>query len=162
MPFITLRDGAQFYYKDWHPKDSTTTVVFSHGWPLSSDGWEKQMFFLASRGYRVIAYDRRGHGRSDQTWENNDVDSWADDVSELFEKLDLKNVVLVGHSTGGGEVARYCARRERHPFPFPLQNNTVLCKGCQLIYVPRWYIQRDQDRLHQLRGPANGAISRLP
>lgn len=114
MPYTTLRDGAQLYYKDWNPKSATPggpTVLFSHGWPLSSDGWEKQMLFLANQGYRVIAHDRRGHGRSEQTWEGNNVDSWADDLAELIESLDLRELVLVGHSTGGGEIARYCARR---------------------------------------------------
>ncbi|KAK3347108.1 Alpha/beta hydrolase protein [Lasiosphaeria hispida] len=110
MPYITLRDGAQFYYKDWNPSESTGAVLFSHGWPLSADAWEKQMFFLAGHGYRVIAHDRRGHGRSDQTWDRNDVDNWADDLAELIEKLDLTELVLVGHSTGGAEVARYCTR----------------------------------------------------
>ncbi|KAK1754441.1 Alpha/Beta hydrolase protein [Echria macrotheca] len=110
MPFTTLRDGAQLYYKDWNPQGSTHTAVFSHGWPLSADAWDKQMFFLASRGVRVVAHDRRGHGRSEQTWERNDVDNWADDLAELIDKLDLKNIVLVGHSTGGGEVARYTKR----------------------------------------------------
>ena len=112
MPFLTLRDGAQLYYKDWNPKVNATTVVFSHGWPLSSDGWEKQMLFLASHGYRVVAHDRRGHGRSEQTWERNDVNNWADDLSELIEKLDLKEIMLVGHSTGGAEAAKYCGRRK--------------------------------------------------
>lgn len=111
MPFITLRDSAQLYYKDWGNKTGPT-VLFSHGWPLNADNWEAQMFFLANRGYRVVAHDRRGHGRSEQTWEGNDIDSWADDLAELVEKLDLKDMTVVGHSTGGSELVRYCARRE--------------------------------------------------
>jgi len=109
MPFITLRDNAELYYKDWGNKTGPV-VLFSHGWPLNADNWEAQMFFLANQGYRTIAHDRRGHGRSEQTWENNDIDSWADDLSELVEKLDLKDMTVVGHSTGGSELVRYCAR----------------------------------------------------
>jgi len=110
MPYITLRDGAQLYYKD-HGKKDGPVFLFSHGWPLNSDDWENQMFFLANHGCRVVAHDRRGHGRSEQTWEGNDVDSWADDLHELFEKLDLKDMIIVGHSTGGSELVRFCARR---------------------------------------------------
>ena len=94
----------EIYYKDW---GSGQPVVFSHGWPLSADAWEDQMFYLASRGYRVIAHDRRGHGRSSQPWNGNDMDTYADDLAKLVEALDLKNAIHVGHSTGGGEVARY-------------------------------------------------------
>jgi len=111
MPFITLRDAAQLYYKDWGNK-TDPVVLFSHGWPLNADNWESQMFFLANHGYRAIAHDRRGHGRSEQTWEGNDIDTWADDLAELVEKLDLKDMMVVGHSTGGSELVRYCARRE--------------------------------------------------
>jgi len=109
MTFLTLKDGTEIYYKDWGNK-SGATVVFSHGWPLNSDNWENQMFFLANKGYRVIAHDRRGHGRSSQPWEGNDIDTWADDLYQLFEHLDLKDVMLVGHSTGGAEVARVIGR----------------------------------------------------
>ena len=109
MPVLTLKDGAELYYKDWGNK-SGSVVVFSHGWPLNSDNWENQMFFLANHGYRVIAHDRRGHGRSSQPWEGNDMNTWADDLHQLFEHLDIKNVMLVGHSTGGGEVARFIGR----------------------------------------------------
>jgi len=107
MTTITTKDSTQIYYKDW---GTGQPVVFSHGWPLSADAWEDQMFFLASRGYRCIAHDRRGHGRSSQPWNGNDMDTYADDLAELVEKLDLKNAVHVGHSTGGGEVARYIGR----------------------------------------------------
>jgi non-heme chloroperoxidase len=107
MPNITTKDGTQIYYKDW---GSGQPVVFSHGWPLSSDAWEDQMVFLAARGYRCIAHDRRGHGRSSQPWNGNDMDTYADDLAALVEALDLTNAVHVGHSTGGGEVARYIGR----------------------------------------------------
>jgi non-heme chloroperoxidase len=107
MPNITTRDGTEIYYKDW---GEGQPVVFSHGWPLSSDAFEDQMYFLASRGYRCIAHDRRGHGRSSQPWGGNDMDTYADDLAELVEALDLKDAIHVGHSTGGGEVARYIGR----------------------------------------------------
>jgi len=109
MPSITTRDGTEIYYKDWGDR-SAQTIVFSHGWPLSSDDWASQMMFLSEAGYRTIAHDRRGHGRSSQPWTGNDMDTYADDLSELLESLDLHNIVLVGHSTGGGEVARYLGR----------------------------------------------------
>ena len=104
---FTTRDGAEIYYKDW---GTGRPIVFSHGWPLSSDAFEDQMFFLAQRGFRCIAHDRRGHGRSSQPWNGNDMDHYADDLAELLTHLDLTEVVLVGHSTGGGEVARYIGR----------------------------------------------------
>jgi non-heme chloroperoxidase len=104
---ITTRDGTEIYYKDW---GSGQPIVFSHGWPLSADAWDSQMLFLAAHGFRAIAQDRRGHGRSSQPWQGNDMDTYADDLASLTEALDLKNAVHVGHSTGGGEVVRYITR----------------------------------------------------
>jgi non-heme chloroperoxidase len=107
MPTLTTKDGTQIYYKDW---GTGQPVVFSHGWPLSADAWEDQMIFLAARGYRCIAHDRRGHGRSSQPWNGNDMNTYADDLAALVGALDLKGATHVGHSTGGGEVARYIGR----------------------------------------------------
>jgi non-heme chloroperoxidase len=107
MGTITTKDGTTIFYKDW---GKGQPIVFSHGWPLSADDWDGQMLYFGNLGYRVIAHDRRGHGRSDQTWDGNDMDTYADDLAELFEKLDLHDAILIGHSTGGGEVARYLGR----------------------------------------------------
>lgn len=107
MATVTTRDGTNIFYKDW---GSGQPVVFSHGWPLSADAWDGQMQALGEAGFRVVAHDRRSHGRSDQTWSGNDMDHYADDLAALIEALDLKDVVLVSHSTGGGEVSHYCGR----------------------------------------------------
>jgi non-heme chloroperoxidase len=107
MPMITALDGTEIYYKDW---GTGQPVVFSHGWPLSADAWDDQMFFLAGQGYRCIAHDRRGHGRSSQPWTGNDLDTYADDLAAVVTTLNLKDTIHVGHSTGGGEVARYIGR----------------------------------------------------
>jgi len=107
MPTMTTKDGTQIYYKDW---GEGPPLVFSHGWPLSADAWEDQMIFLAARGYRCIAHDRRGHGRSGQPWNGNDMDTYADDLAELVAALDLRDAIHIGHSTGGGEVTRYIGR----------------------------------------------------
>jgi len=107
MPTITTKDGVEIFYKDW---GSGQPIVFSHGWPLSADDWDAQMMFFASNGYRVIAHDRRGHGRSSQTWDGNEMDTYADDLRALVLALDLRDAIHVGHSTGGGEVARYLGR----------------------------------------------------
>jgi len=111
MPFITTRDGADIFYKDWGPRDAQP-IVFHHGWPLSADDWDNQLMFFLGEGYRVIAHDRRGHGRSTQTDSGNDMDTYAEDVTALVHALDLTNAIHVGHSTGGGEAARYVARAE--------------------------------------------------
>ncbi len=107
MPIITTHDGTELFYKDW---GVGRPVVFSHGWPLNADAWDQQLLFMASHGFRVIAHDRRGHGRSSQAWDGNTMDQYADDLGELVDTLDLDDVLLVGHSTGGGEVVRYLAR----------------------------------------------------
>ena len=107
MDMITTKDGTRIYFKDW---GSGQPVVFSHGWPLNADAWDDQMMFLAARGYRCIAHDRRGHGRSSQPWHGHDMDTYADDLATLVETLDLRNAIHVGHSTGGGEVVRYIGR----------------------------------------------------
>src|SRR5882762_3517823 len=107
MPRITTKDGTKIFYKDW---GSGQPVVFSHGWPLNADAWDDQLFFFASNGYRAIAHDRRGHGRSTQSFKGNDMNTYADDLAALVEELDLADAIHIGHSTGGGEVARYIGR----------------------------------------------------
>jgi non-heme chloroperoxidase len=107
MSFITTKDGTQIFYKDW---GSGQPIVFSHGWPLNADAWDAQMMLFGQHGYRVIAHDRRSHGRSSQTWGGNEMNTYSDDLAQLFEHLDLKSAVMIGHSTGGGEVARYLGR----------------------------------------------------
>jgi non-heme chloroperoxidase len=123
MATITTKDGTTIFYKDW---GRGQPVVFSHGWPLTADAWDAQMLFLGENGYRVIAHDRRGHGRSSQPWNGNDMDTYADDLAALIETLDLKNATLVGHSTGGGEVARYIGRH----------GNTRVSKAILIASVP--------------------------
>ena len=112
MPTITTKDGVEIYYKDW---GKGQPIVFSHGWPLSADDWDNQMLFFLQHGYRVIAHDRRGHGRSTQTGDGHDMDHYADDLAALTAHLDLKNAIHVGHSTGGGEVAHYLGSAWRKP-----------------------------------------------
>ena len=107
MPTITTRDGTNIFYKDW---GSGEPIVFSHGWPLNGEAWENYMWFFAEHGYRTIAHDRRGHGRSDQPWQGNDMDTYADDLAQVIEALDLQGATLIGHSTGGGEITRYVGR----------------------------------------------------
>jgi non-heme chloroperoxidase len=109
MPFVTTKDGVEIFYKDWGPKDAQP-IVFHHGWPLSSDDWDGQMLFFLAKGYRVVAHDRRGHGRSAQVWDGHDMDHYAADAAAVVQHLDLREAVHIGHSTGGGEVARYVAR----------------------------------------------------
>ncbi|KVE05275.1 MULTISPECIES: alpha/beta fold hydrolase [Burkholderia] len=109
MPYVTTKDNVEIFYKDWGPKDAQP-VMFHHGWPLSSDDWDAQLLFFVQHGYRVIAHDRRGHGRSAQVWDGHDMDHYAADAFAVVEALDLRNAVHVGHSTGGGEVARYVAK----------------------------------------------------
>jgi len=112
MAIVTTSDGTKLFYKDWGPKDAQP-IMFHHGWPLSADDWDNQMLFFLSHGYRVIAHDRRGHGRSDQTDTGNDMDTYAADVAEIVRAMDLRDAIHIGHSTGGGEVTRYVVRAER-------------------------------------------------
>ncbi|EPM4252115.1 TPA: alpha/beta hydrolase [Enterobacter hormaechei] len=109
MGYVTTRDGVEIFYKDWGPKDGQV-IFFHHGWPLSSDDWDAQMLFFVNKGFRVVAYDRRGHGRSEQVWDGHDMDHYADDVAAVVEHLNVQGAMHVGHSTGGGEVVRYIAR----------------------------------------------------
>ena len=132
MPTITMKDGTQIFYKDW---GTGQPIVFSHGWPLTADEWDGQMLFFGQRGYRVIAPDRRGHGRSSQTWDGNDMDTYADDLAALFEALDLKDAILVGHSTGGGEVARYLGR----------YGSTRVAKAALVSAVPPLMLKTDKN-----------------
>jgi non-heme chloroperoxidase len=132
MDRFTTKDGTSIFYKDW---GSGPIVTFSHGWPLSADAWDAQMLFLGQRGYRVIAHDRRGHGRSGQTWTGNNMDQYADDLAELVEHLDLRDVTMVGHSTGGGEVARYIGRH----------GNRRVSKAVLIAAVPPLMLKTDKN-----------------
>jgi non-heme chloroperoxidase len=134
MPTIKTRDGTEIFYKDWGPKDAQP-IVFHHGWPLSADDWDNQMLFFLGKGYRVIAHDRRGHGRSEQTDGGNEMDTYATDVIDLVAALDLKNAVHIGHSTGGGEVAHYIARAEPGR----------VAKGVLLEAVPPVMVKKDSN-----------------
>ena len=149
MAMITMHDGTQIYYKDW---GTGQPIVFSHGWPLSSDDWDAQMQYFGEHGFRCIAHDRRGHGRSTQTWNGNDMDTYADDLMTLVEALDLKNAIHVGHSTGGGEVARYIGRHGV---------GTRQGTGCQSRASGRRATFDAQDRRQSWRA-ADGCIRRSP
>ena len=133
MSTIKTEDGAHIFYKDW---GQGQPVVFSHGWPLNADAWDEQLVFLASRGYRVIAHDRRGHGRSSQTWQGNEMNTYADDLARLFEQLDLKNAIVIGHSTGGGEVTRFIGRH----------GTKRVAKAALISAVPPMLIQSETNR----------------
>jgi non-heme chloroperoxidase len=132
MNAITTKDGTSIYYKDW---GTGKPITFSHGWPLSADAWDAQMLFLGHQGYRVIAHDRRGHGRSGQTWTGNDMDTYADDLAELIEALNLRDLTMVGHSTGGGEVARYIGRH----------GNKRVSKAVLIASVPPLMLKTDKN-----------------
>lgn len=136
MAFITAKDGAQLFYNDWGPKDAQP-IFFHHGWPLSADDWDNQMMFFLDKGYRVIAYDRRGHGRSEQTDHGNEMDTYASDVNDVVEALGLRNAIHVGHSTGGGEVAHYVAR-------YGTRNGRV-AKAVLLDAVPPVMVKKDSN-----------------
>ena len=144
MATITIKDGTQIYFKDW---GTGQPVVFSHGWPLSADAWEDQMCFWPSRGYRCIAHDRRGHGRSSQPWNGNEMDTYADDLAALVEALDLKDAIHVGHSTGGGEVARYIGRH----------GTKRVSKAVLISAVPAAHAQNAGES----RRPAHGSFDQL-
>ena len=132
MSFIQLQDGSEIYYKDW---GKGQPIVFSHGWPLHADAWDAQMLFFGQRGYRVIAHDRRSHGRSTQTWTGNDMDTYADDLATLIESLDLTEAILVGHSTGGGEVTRYLGRH----------GSVRVCKAVLIGAVPPVMVKSERN-----------------
>ena len=153
MGFVSAKDGTQIFYKDWGPKDATP-IVFHHGWPLSADDWDAQMMFFLLKGYRVIAHDRRGHGRSTQTWQGNEMDTYAADVIALTDALDLKGAIHVGHSTGGGEVIHYIARHG--------QDNVA--KGVLISAVPPLMVPTNAGsalRMPQL-APTDSDESKLP
>src|SRR6202162_1744285 len=132
MTTIATKDGTQIFYKDW---GIGQPIVFSHGWPLTADDWDAQMLFFGQRGFRVIAHDRRGHGRSTQTWDDNDMDTYADYLAQLVEKLDLRDAIHVGHSTGGGEVVRYLARH----------GSKRVAKAAIISAIPPLMLQTDKN-----------------
>lgn len=134
MPFVTTEDGTQIFYKDWGPSDGAP-VLLSHGWPLNSDAWEATALFLATHGFRAIAHDRRGHGKSTQTWIGNEMDTYADDLACLFSALDLTRVSLIGHSTGGGEIVRYVGRH----------GSDRIAKVVLVSAVPPFMVQTDTN-----------------
>lgn len=156
MGMITTRDGTGIFYKDW---GTGQPVIFSHGWPLNADAWDDQAYFIASRGYRAIAHDRRGHGRSGQAWDGNDMDTYADDLAELIEALDLHDAVLVGHSTGGGEVTRYIGRHGTGRVA-----KAVLVAAVPPLILKTDATRRDADRdvRRHPRRPAQGPLTVLP
>jgi non-heme chloroperoxidase len=140
MPFVTTQDGTEIFYKDW---GSGQPIMFHHGWPLSSDDWDAQLMFFVLRGYRVVAHDRRGHGRSTQTSEGHDMDTYAADAAAVVNHLDLRDAVHVGHSTGGGEVARYVAQHGEGRVAKAVLVSAVPADRCQ----PRWRAHRGVRRL---------------
>jgi non-heme chloroperoxidase len=160
MGTITTRDGTEIFYKDW---GSGRPVVFSHGWPLTADAWDDQLFLVASNGHRAIARDRRGGGRSGQPWNGNDLDTYADDLAELIEALDLHGAVLVGHSTGGGEVTRYIGRRhargQAHANP-SLQVRRVRQPAAPR-HLPAATPERDAPQYPRRRRPGNPGTGEL-
>jgi pimeloyl-ACP methyl ester carboxylesterase len=159
MSRVIAEDGVEIFYKDWGPKDAQP-IVFHHGWPLSSDDWDGQMLFFLSKGYRVIAHDRRGHGRSSQVWDGHDMDHYAADASAVIQHLNLHNAIHIGHSTGGGEVARYVAR---HGEPQGRVAKAVLVSAVPPLMVKtdkksRWPADRSLRRISQGAGRQSRAV----
>jgi non-heme chloroperoxidase len=148
MATITVKDGTKIFYKDW---GKGQPIVFSHGWPLTADDWDGQMLFFGQHGYRVIAHDRRGHGRSSQTWDGNEMNTYADDLAALFETLDLKDAIMVGHSTGGGEVARYLGRH----------GSERVAKAALVSAVPPLMLKTEKNPLGQPVAAFDARRSRL-
>ena len=175
MAMITTRDGTRIFYKDWGPKEAQP-IMFHHGWPLSADDWDNQMLFFLDKGYRVVAHDRRGHGRSDQTDTGNEMDTYAADVAALADALDLKNAIHVGHSTGGGEVIRYVARSKPGRVakavligavpPIMLATPTIIpaaCRWrCSTDFARRCFAIARSSSSMFLPGPSTDSIVRVP
>ena len=149
MRTITAKDGARIFYKDW---GKGQPIVFSHGWPLSSDAWDNQMLFFGQHGYRVVAHDRRSHGRSDQTWEGNNMDQYADDLAELIVQLDLKNIIIIGHSMGGGEVTHYIGRHGTSRVAKAVAGRRRAAADVEDTGQPRRHAARSVGRNPQRRG----------